>query len=294
LEPEFLKLSSLEQNRVFRLIDAIIDEASAQCYKQFVEERMQEIETLQQEQVLQNQELNRLLSLNKENFSHFAHELKNPLNSIMGYAQLLLVQYQKQAVQDDLSLNSLERVMRSSRQILHLINDALEMSRSGLNEKSLQLISVDISSAINDFVATIKPLAEGQGLQLTVDCQQAPAQITTDITYLEQIVTNLLSNAVRYTKHGYIKVSCWALPDEKWSLSVTDTGIGIAPEEQELVFEPFFRASSNTLEYKEESTGLGLAIVSRLVKCLHGKIELVSQVGEGSKFTITFPLTLSS
>jgi signal transduction histidine kinase len=297
LESDLLKLSTFQQNRAFRLIDAIIDEASAQCFRQFVLEREEELECLQEQQVLQYQELNRLLSLNKENLSYLAHEIKNPLNSIVGHSQLLLAHYKKQELEDKMSLNSLERVMRSSNQILHLLNDALAMSKTELVEKQLKLVSIDPRMAIRDFVTLIQPLAETKSLQLNLNLEQAPDSVLTDIICLEQIVTNLLSNAIRYTDRGSITINCQLLSNsnsQKWSISISDTGIGIPPEEHQLIFEPFSRASTNTAQYREGSTGLGLAIVYRLVKCLQGEIEVVSQVEEGSEFTVIFPLVFDN
>ena len=115
--------------------------------------------------------------------------------------------------------------------------------------------------------------------------------VTTDPSRLQQILTNLISNAIRYTDKGSIKVSCVELPNEKWSLIVSDTGIGIASEEQAHIWEPFYSASSQ--QYREGSTGLGLTIVAQLVQILEGEIELVSEPGEGSQFTLTFPTEVS-
>jgi hypothetical protein len=107
---------------------------------------------------------------------------------------------------------------------------------------------------------------------------------------LQQIVTNLVSNAIRYTQHGKIQLTCQMLSENQWAIAISDTGRGIAPDDQDRIFEPFFRVGSTEQSYLPESTGLGLAIVSRLVKLLQGKIELVSQLGVGSTFTVIFPL----
>jgi len=126
---------------------------------------------------------------------------------------------------------------------------------------------------------------------LILDIASAPEEVVTDSLRLQQIVTNLISNAIRYTPAGKISVKCWTLDRERWAIAVTDTGVGIAPQEQQRVFEPYFQAGTITVS---ESTGLGLAIVSRLVKLLQGKIELVSEVEVGSTFTVTFPLRVKT
>lgn len=107
-------------------------------------------------------------------------------------------------------------------------------------------------------------------------------------------MTNLVSNAIRYTEVGKIQITCQKEDDNQWAIAVSDTGRGIALEDQARVFEPFFRVGSSEQSYLPDSTGLGLAIVSRLIKLLQGKIELVSQVGIGSTFTVIFPLEVKT
>ena len=288
LEPELLELSVREYHRVFGLIDAVIDEAISQCFDQFVEEETQKQEKIRKQLMLNNQELNRLLRFSQDSFSQLAHEIKTPLNSIMGYSKLLLHDSRaKKAEEADVSVNRVERVLRSSRKLLQLVNEALEISRSQSGKTRLQLACVPPVSEIESAIEAMEPLAQYEGVHLKIDCDRAPAQVTTDPSRLQQILTNLISNAIRYTDKGSIKVSCVELPNEKWSLTVSDTGIGIASEEQAHIWEPFYSASSQ--QYREGSTGLGLTIVAQLVQILEGEIELVSEPGEGSQFTLTFP-----
>lgn len=289
LESPLLRLSPQEQYRAVRLIDAILDEAIAQCFRQFLQEQIQGVESLRQQQLINNQEIARLLRLNQENFSFLAHEIKNPLTAIMGHAQLLLVQQQAKGVEDPLSFKHIERVLRSSRQLLQLVNDALEISQSTTGQKKLQLVQVEVKTIINSCISLMEPLAKAKDLEIKVDTVQAPQTITTDVTCLSQIITNLVSNAVRYTDQGVVEIECISLPQERWLLSVTDTGIGIPDDEQNLIFEPFTRASSNTSKYRDGSTGLGLTIVAQQVKQLQGEIKVFSSIGEGSRFEATFP-----
>jgi signal transduction histidine kinase len=109
---------------------------------------------------------------------------------------------------------------------------------------------------------------------------------------LQQILTNLLGNAVRYTDVGLINISCQTLPGDKWLLAVSDTGIGIASEDQERIFEPYSQASLNQGRRKGEGTGLGLAIVLRIVKLLQGEVQLTSELGVGSTFTVILPINI--
>lgn len=294
LEDDLLQLQPTAYNRAYRIIDSVVDEASAQCFKQFLEERRQATEKLQQQMIINNQELNRLLRLNQENFSQLAHEIKTPLNAIMGYSQLMLRQQQQTEALDSNSIDSIERVLRASRLLLQLVNGALEFSRSQSGKITPRIENANVRSVIDSAVELIEPLASAKNLQLTVDYERAPKQVITDSTYLHQVFTNLLSNAVRYTETGSISIRCESNAEE-WSFIVQDTGIGISPTNQSRIFEPFSRSSDTEFEPASEgSTGLGLAIVSQLVKHLKGRLELESTPGEGSTFTVILPLSLGA
>lgn len=156
----------------------------------------------------------------------------------------------------------------------------------------LQPKLLDPRSSIKDVIEMLAPLAEQKQLQMLVECDRAPAEVITDSLRLQQIVTNLLSNAIRYTQSGTIQVACQLLADNQWAIAVSDTGIGIEPEYQAHIFDPYFQITSSSTN--SGSNGLGLAIVSRLVKLLQGKIELVSQVGVGSTFTVILPLAVKT
>ena len=281
--------------RVYNLIDATIDEAIAQCFKSYVEERLQELQQLQSQANLTNQELTRLIKANQDNISHLAHELKNPLNSIIGYSELILRSSRKNVEAQDTfpHLEHIDRVLRNGRQLLRLINDTLEISRYSAGKMKLQPAPIDVRSLIDDVFEMLKPLADAKELEMVFDCDRAPEKVLSDPLRLQQIVTNLLSNAIRYTQSGTIKLTCQILSNNCWSIIVSDTGIGIAPEDQPCVFDPFFRAGDSG-SYLPDSTGLGLAIVSQLVKLMQGKIELVSQLGIGSTFTVILPLEVKT
>ena len=296
LEANLLAGTVAEGIRAVRLIDIVIDEAIALCFKSYVEERLKELQQLQNQLTYTNQELTRLLRANQDNLSVLAHELKTPLNSIIGYSELFLRdQQRKPEVKDNLpKLDHIERVLRNGRQLLRLINDTLELSRADNGKMQLNLMLTDVPSLINSVIEVLDPLAHSKELEMVVDCSSAPEKVLTDSLRVQQIVTNLVSNAIRYTEVGKIQLTCQKFGDNQWAIAVSDTGRGIAPEDQARVFEPFFRVGSSEQFYLPDSTGLGLAIVSRLVKLLQGKIELVSQVGIGSTFTVIFPLEIKT
>ncbi len=292
LEEDLLKGSASEVLRACRIIDTAIDEIIARCFKTYVDERLGELQQVQSQLMLTNQEMTRLLRANQDNLSHLAHELKTPLTSIIGYSDLFLRQHrEKTEIKDTFAnLEHIERVLRNGRQLLRLINDSLEVSRYEAGEMKLQIVPTDVCSLIHNVIEVLEPLARAKELQVIVNCDRAPDQVLTDSLRLQQIVTNLVSNAIRYTNSGSVKVTCRVL-EEQWAITVSDTGEGIAPADQAHIFEPYVRADSMK-PHLPESTGLGLAIVSRLVKLLQGKIELVSQVGVGSTFTVVLPLTV--
>ena len=295
LEADLLEGTVREVMRVYNAIDATIDEAIAQCFKSYVEERLRELQQLQSSAELTNQELTRLVKANQETISHLAHELKNPLNSIIGYSELVLRSSQKNPeVRDTVpNLEHIERVLRNGRQLLRLINDALEMSRYSAGKIELHPELIDVRSLINDVFEMLKPLADAKELQMVSDCESAPEKVWIDPLRLQQVVTNLISNAIRYTESGTVQLTCQMRSDNQWYIAIADTGIGIAPEDQAYIFEPFFRAD-NGGAYLPDSTGLGLAIVLQLIKLMQGKIELVSQVGVGSTFTVVLPLEVKT
>lgn len=286
LEPNLLQRSSSDYHHINRVINGILDEAVSQCFHCFVEKTTEKEEQVRQELVLTNKELQRLLNLSQENFSSLAHELKTPLNSIMGYSQLLLRDISKTETEKSVSADRVDRVLNSSRLLLQLINESLEVSRHDSGRTSLKLRSVNVSQLLSSVVQTVEPIAKSKDLDLKVSGNLSTTNVITDSTRLQQILTNLISNAVRYTDKGSVEVTCKELPENSWSISVTDTGIGISEEDQEKIFDPFFRATS----HRPGSTGLGLTIVARLVELLQGKIELESEAGEGSTFTVTFPI----
>lgn len=290
LKPDLLLLSGDEILETVELIDSIIDQVISLSLESYVEARLKELQNLQSQLILNNQELTRLVAMQKESVSHLAHELKSPLNSIMGFSSILLKQQRKISQREDTSLNLqlTEKVIKNSRQLLRLINDTLEISRYEAGKIPLSLEWVDVRSRIQMVVEAIEPTAREKNLEVILRCDSAPEQVLTDPLRLQQIITNLVSNAIRYTESGTITIACQANNNDQWSIIVTDTGIGISQEAQTQIFESYFRVGTEAT-YSPNSTGLGLAIVDKLVKLLKGNINLVSKPQSGSTFTITFP-----
>lgn len=292
IETDLLQETQIEIIRVMRLIDAVIDEAIARCFNSYFEERLRELKQLYASLMLHNEELNRLVSANQDYLSYITHELKNPLSSIISYSNLFLREQreQNQGINTYSNLEHIERVLRNGRHLLRLINDILELSRYDAGKIQPNPTTTNVWEIIYNVYEMLEPLATEKNLQLVIDCDRAPEQVFTDALQLQQVITNIVSNAIRYTESGRIIILCQELENQRWAIAVSDTGIGIAPENQAKIFEPYFRIGSNDKSYIPGSTGLGLAIVSRLVKLLQGEIKLASEVGVGSTFTVILPL----
>ena len=233
------------------------------------------------------------METHQDNLSTLAHELKNPLTSIIGYSDLFLRQQRQQTVKKGSdNLEHIERVLGYGRQLLHLINDALEISCYKAGKMQLKPTPTNVCAVISSVIEVLQPLAERKGLQLSITCALDSKPVVTDAVRLQQVLTNLISNAIRYTESGDVKVIC-QMADQQLAITVSDTGVGISSTDQTKIFDPFYRASQNG-HYAPDSTGLGLTIVSQLIELLQGEIQLVSHVGEGSAFTVILPLRLKA
>ena len=292
LEADLLQATSKEVLRAVRLIDTIIDEAIARCFNSYTQARLTELEQLQSQMRLTNQELTRLVRVNRNSVSHMAHELKTPLTSIIGYADTFLRQQQQAELKDSTpNLESIEQVLRSGRLLLRLINNALEISRIG--QVQLQPTRVELTPLITSILDIAKPLAQAKALALVAALEDAPDKVVTDPLRLQQVLTNLISNAIRYTDEGTVTITCHQLPAQRWSITIADSGIGIDPTKQNQIFEAYFRTDSGIDSY-DGGTGLGLAIVAQLARLMCGTVQVASTVGEGAAFTVTFPLDITA
>ncbi|MEM8809556.1 MAG: sensor histidine kinase, partial [Cyanobacteria bacterium P01_G01_bin.38] len=242
LEPELSTGTVAEALEAVRKIDNVLDEAVMISLENYVQHRMRMAEQVQGQLLLTNQELSRLVQTQKDEVSFLAHELKTPLNSIIGFSSLLLRKQRQQLAQatgSSLEIEQIERIVNNGRQLLRMINNALEVSRRGDQPINLTIESVQVTPLIQTVVEALKPIAQDKPLTFVIDCDRAPSEVSTDALRLQQILTNLISNAIRYTDEGTISIICYTAEAERWAIAIQDTGRGISPEDQSRVFEPY-------------------------------------------------------
>ncbi|GAB4028882.1 MAG: hypothetical protein Fur0012_02330 [Elusimicrobiota bacterium] len=215
-----------------------------------------------------------------------SHELRTPLNSIIGFTGILLKELPGPLT--DEQRKQLEMVQTSSRHLLSLINDVLDISRIEAGQMELFLEETDLIACIIKSAEIIKPLAEKKGLSLFVDIPKESVKSFTDRRRFEQVLINLLNNAVKFTEKGEVKLS--AVRSEKGlSISVSDTGIGIKEEDMEKLFSPFSQIDTGT-DRSHEGSGLGLSICKKLAILLGGEISAESHYAKGSIFRFFIPI----
>lgn len=226
-----------------------------------------------------------------------SHELRTPLNSIIGFTGILL-----QELAGPLNAEQrkqLEMVRSSSRHLLALVNDVLDISKIEAEQLVIAREPFDLSRSIEKVLSLITPQAREKGLSMRVSLTPDLGRMVGDERRFEQILLNLLSNAVKFTDHGEIGLtaerhSCDAVTGQPaLSVRISDTGPGIKPSDLENLFEPFRQVDSG-LARKHEGTGLGLAICRRLADLMGGRIDVESEWGQGSTFGVTLPLEIKS
>jgi signal transduction histidine kinase len=214
-----------------------------------------------------------------------SHELRTPLNSIIGFTGIIL--RERVGPLNDEQKKQLNMVRRSSQHLLALINDVLDISKIEAGQLQVAYERTDLRQIIEKTVQSTRPLAEGKGLELGVEISPEIETITGDPRRVEQVLLNLLGNAIKFTEKGSVRIVCEADGDNVL-VKVMDTGIGIKNEDMETVFKSFRQIDSG-LTRKFEGTGLGLSISKRLVELMGGKIWVTSIWGEGSTFCFSLP-----
>jgi len=221
-----------------------------------------------------------------EFLANMSHELRTPLNAIIGFSEVLVERMfgELNEKQDEY----LRDIFSSGRHLLSLINDILDLSKIEAGRMELELGKFDLPAAMDNALTLVKGRAANHTIALHLDVDRRLGEFVADERKLKEILVNLLSNAVKFTPEGG-RVEVRAAPANGGvEIAVTDTGIGIAAEDQELIFEEFRQVGSDYLK-KREGTGLGLALTRRFVELHGGRIWVKSEVGRGSTFTFSLP-----
>ncbi|MEZ0324976.1 MAG: response regulator [Fimbriimonas sp.] len=236
------------------------------------------------------EEANRTKSLFLANMSH---ELRTPLNAILGYSEMLQEEAADQGIQE--FLPDLEKIHVAGKHLLSLINDILDLSKIEAGKMELYLETFSIPKLISEVVQTIQPLVNNNSNRLTVMCSPELGTMRADMTKVRQSLFNLLSNAAKFTHAGAIElsVSREMMEDREWIwFRVSDTGIGMTPEQLVKLFQTFSQADASTTR-KFGGSGLGLALTRRFSQMMGGDVTVNSVSGESSTFTIKVPAIVS-
>jgi signal transduction histidine kinase len=243
------------------------------------------------------QDKNRQLQLASENKSQFvssvSHELRTPLNAIIGLTEMMVTNAARFGTEK--ALEPLKRVNAAGTHLLGLINQVLDLSKIEAGKLELNPESVSLAPLIDEVIGTARQLAEQNKNRLVVEAEKSLGAVTVDPMRLRQILLNLLSNACKFTKQGEVKLKARRVANGgDWiELAVSDTGIGMTPEQQAKLFAEFTQADSLTAR-RFGGTGLGLAISRRLARMMGGDVTVTSEPGKGSVFTVRLPGTAES
>ncbi len=221
-------------------------------------------------------------------FAVTAHELRTPLNAIINFANMM----RKGMLSHQQQLDASRRIAANGERLLLLVNNLLERAKLEAGKVELNIKSFSMAEMIHTVCHTMSVVAQEKGLTLTCRIEEdMPHTLQGDEQRLYQVLVNLISNAIKFTESGSVTVHAYLPDPEHWALEVTDTGVGIPAEAHARIFEPFELAQDPSTR-KQAGAGLGLSIVKHIVKLMKGEISLKSQVGQGSTFIITLPLTL--
>ena len=245
-----------------------------------------ELERQQQQIKLQNIKLQESYNLKSDFLATMSHELRTPMNAIMGFSQLLLRQHTEPLSSQQQNL--VERIFHNSNNLLNMINEMLDFSKIEAGKLELNPQRFDLKYLTRITVEELRSLAIEKQLSLVTDIQLEDNFIVQDANFVKRILINLLSNAIKFTESGQIMVQVKEIDKTKIAIAVSDTGVGVALEDQGKIFEAF-RQADQSFTRQHSGTGLGLAITNSLIKMMGGKISLDSTLGQGSTFTVEIP-----
>ncbi|WP_390896874.1 response regulator [Rubinisphaera margarita] len=255
---------------------------------QLLEAQKDDLERAQKSLEQQTRELEQSSQYKSEFLANMSHELRTPLNSSLILAKLLADNTDGNLTEEQVKFA--RTILSSGNDLLNLISDILDLSKIEAGQMQVRPEELRLRPLLEDVGRGLQPLADEKSLEFELIIDEAcPSEIETDGQRLEQILKNLMSNAIKFTETGSVKLKVSPAGQDKLAFAVTDTGMGISDEQQAVIFEAFRQADS-TSHRKHGGTGLGLSISRELAQLLGGDIELDSELGKGSTFTLTIPL----
>ncbi len=225
-----------------------------------------------------------------------SHELRTPLNSILGFSDVL----GSNQLLDQKQVRYVENIRKSGRMLLEMINDILDLAKMEAGKMDVRATVFDLNAIVAAQCDMIRPMAEKKQIELKISVSDEIPKVEQDQSKFQQILSNLLSNAVKFTPEGgQISASATLLDSEYFELKVSDTGVGIAPDEQQAIFEKFrqstvFQVGDDAMTREISGTGLGLSIVRELCRLLGGTVTVESKLGRGSSFRVRLPVCLKA
>jgi PAS domain S-box-containing protein len=284
-------LASIRLNSQENCLEGVLADISAR------KQAEDELRYMNDQLSLTNADLARLTRLKDEFLANMSHELRTPLNAILGFSQILLDE--GYGVLNDKQKKIIATIERSGDHLLELINDILDLAKIEAGKFELQITNVSVKNLCESSLSFVRQLALTKNIQLTTHGAESVGKIPIDDRRMRQVLINLLSNAVKFTPEGG-NVSLLVQPDPSdqcpsdqcLCLSVIDTGIGIASDDLDKLFQPFVQIDSS-LNRQYAGTGLGLALVRSIVELHGGRVKVTSEVGKGSCFTVELPLRSS-
>jgi signal transduction histidine kinase len=234
----------------------------------------------------QNLQLTHASALKSRFLATISHELRTPLNAILGFSQMLL--RPSKGVLTPKQAEMVQRIFTNGKNLLQMLNEVLDFTQIEANYLHLQPELLNLKDLITTTVEEVRSLALLKELNLSIQFNLKNAVIFNDTVRLRQALINLLSNAIKFTDAGRVWVEVKEISPNRVSIAVCDTGMGIAPEHMEYIFEAF-RQIDQTNTRKHSGTGLGLAITRTLVAMMGGTLTVKSELGKGSSFRIELP-----
>jgi len=264
--------------------------AFAALWAGLVRERHQSEQLAQRTEELERlyQEVARANRMKSEFLANVSHELRTPLNAIVGFAEML-----KDGAYGDLSARQsvpVDRIATSTAHLRTLVDQLLDIAKIAAGRVDIHPEDVSLKAFVLDIAAEMESLVTERGLTLSISVGPSITRVRTDATHLRQILINLIGNAVKYTTAGDIQLRA-KIVEGRLALQVSDTGIGIAPEDRERIFDEFEQVNAGPRsDSARRGTGLGLAISRRLARLMGGDLTVAGEPGRGSTFTIWLPL----